>query len=340
MSRQVLKPQLSKVDVSTVKQSTPKSLDRPSFSLRDTRRRFWYDWNDPDVDIKSLMSELAPWYVSWINERLKLCCWDKEKHNFVYWYARKRGDWRYVSYLKYKLEGYFTPVIKRCKDVNLWKLVTLTHLDSGYNSRVKMSEDWNKLLTALKKRYKDKYGTNLLYFRVFELQKRGSMHVHFIVYGIKSKTLLESWIDKNWDGVKDVQTPRKLKAVYYYLRKYLTKGHENIEQTALMWIWGVRAWSTNFHSVLKLDPSVWLDYAKDNSNRFVFFGVWKTKAESMTFEGFLKKVGWYGVLYWFRVGDGEMFEVTLAEALRSVGVRHGRIQYCDFKSNMELIEFV
>jgi hypothetical protein len=114
-------------------------------------------------------------------------------------------------------------IIKKASEKDLRRLLTLT-LDP---SKCKAEESipyikncWNKMRTYLKR----KFGKNISFIAVLELQKNGYAHLHIMV----DRYIEQAWVSGAWESIgggrivhiKHVDIHR----VTHYLSKYLTKS--------------------------------------------------------------------------------------------------------------------
>lgn len=261
--------------------------------------------------------ELAlKYYTTWLNDYLYIGAYDVNKEKFIFWLARKRGSKQYVNFLLYKFNEYFKHVVKHCKKLSLWKFLTLTVPERQHESIEAFRENLNSFWTALKNRVNRRTGRKLFYLKAYELQKDGSLHAHYVIYGLRKSDIPTSWLLKNWEGRNNIKQCYSLYGVFNYVRKYLLKAHKNMGQTSLFWANRIRSYSTNFHHHESLISLLRLT---NNSNVFIGFGVWKTNFMEISLWQMLeycKSQKWYGVLYWYRQGETRLFVNCLAEALK------------------------
>jgi hypothetical protein len=291
------------------------TIEKSQFTLRMFKKTFEH-MKRLGCDFEYFKKLALKYYTVWINDIVYIGAFDTQERKFVFWEARKRGSSVYIKWLLYKFNAYFKTVVKFCKKLHLWKFLTLTVPERQHESIEAFRERLNSFWTALKNRVKRRTGRRLFYFKVYELQKDGSLHTHYVVYGLRKSDIPTSWLLKNWDGRNNIKPCYSLYGVFKYIQKYLLKGHDNKEQTALFWANSIRTYSTNFHHHEKL---VSLLPTTNNSNVFIGFGVWKTNFVNIGVEKMLeycKAQKWYGVIYWFNQGDEELFVKCLAEAFK------------------------
>jgi hypothetical protein len=98
-----------------------------------------------------------------------------------------------------------------------------------YESKEKMLEGWNKLLTMIRKRYQ-KLGRKIEFVRIIEFTKKGIIHFHIIIFNITrlidADELREFWNNKygiaTWVRVERIRhMSRSINYLIKYLEKYL-----------------------------------------------------------------------------------------------------------------------
>ncbi len=114
-------------------------------------------------------------------------------------------------------------IIKKASEKNLCRLLTLT-LDpskcEAEESIVYIKNCWNKMRTYLKR----KFGKNISFIAVLELQKSGYAHLHIMV----DRFIEQSWVSTAWESIGGGQIVHikhvDIHRTTHYLSKYLTKS--------------------------------------------------------------------------------------------------------------------
>jgi len=135
---------------------------------------------------------------------------------------------------------------------------------SLYDMHKGLGRYWNKLLTAIKKRY----GRTLAYIKIQETQKSGMLHLHVLFDRyIEIAFIRDLWANVYGAGVEiNVQRVYDHAGVAHYLTKYMTKTLlDDIETSAEPNMTKVILWALWARS---FSYSRLLDYGLTNSNQY------------------------------------------------------------------------
>lgn len=192
-----------------------------------------------DRSTQSTPSDVLERYEEWRDEDIYITGVG-EDGKVYFWKGAKRGTDYYINRVYTKIRERFEGWLRNHRDLNYWKFITLTVPETDIESVVVFRLAWNRFLTNLRKRF-----PRMRIFRVYELQKRGSVHLHAIIWGIK--WIPTGWLSKNWSyGRPSVERPRSIRGIFQYLTKYLSKSFENVYVQSFMWFWRLRQWACNF----------------------------------------------------------------------------------------------
>lgn len=187
-------------------------------------------------------------YEEWLQEDIFISGVG-EDGKVYFWKGAKRGTEHYINRIHKKIRGRVKGWLQEHRDLNYWKFLTLTVPETDIESIVTFRLAWNRFLTNLRKRF-----PRMRIFRVYELQERGSVHLHAIIWGIK--WIPTGWLSKNWHyGRPNVQRPRSIRGILHYLTNYLEKSFTNVYVQSFMWFWRMRQWACNFPCPVDLETN-------------------------------------------------------------------------------------
>lgn len=244
-------------------------------SVRELRRCLYASliWGEVDWDAVSEK------YEKWKSEKLKLSYLVHQEGfepEIRFFLAKKRGTEAYTKMIRGKIYNQIRTALQSSKNLNMYKFLTLTIPQNGYESYQIIRKEWNRFLTLLKYHY-----PNVRVLRVFELQKRGSVHVHVLLSGVTY--ISKKWINKNWNGLTWIEKPRSIGGIFYYITKYMTKL--NATDSVVFWLYGSRQWSSNFPCPYKTNSK------KDETVQYFFIGCVVTNLDKIGLWAFSKLLG-------------------------------------------------
>ena len=263
-----------------------------------------YEYEVGAINAKEVLSR----YRKWKNHPVYIGVFTEGDDCLRFFRGKKRGDKKYVNSITQKVVTSIRHFAKEYDDWRLWKFITLTTKVSGKRSYHVVRKAWNRLLTHLKY-YAKKQGRSIKTLRVFEFQKRGSVHIHVILHGllfIPKQKLLRMW----GVGWSDIRACRHIGQLVGYVTKYLKKSVTNDQVTKWFWIWRARQWSMSFP--IRLD-------SKSLSQKIPvkIWGVgaiWWGNGQPIELRTFIKH-GYKGLCYWIRTFDYEMIAGLLGSIL-------------------------
>lgn len=188
--------------------------------------------------VNASKAEVIEAFQEWLREKVQVVAVSSDTGRLFWWQGLKRGTRAYLQRTTERLQWRFKHFMEQATDLGLWKFLTLTVRETGYESYKIIQKKWNRLLTRLRQKF-----PGLRFLRVWEFQKRGSVHIHALLYGIR--WLDKAWVAKLWGTLPWVSMPRSRHGVFFYIAKYVVKGFSNVEANAFFWLWRARQWASN-----------------------------------------------------------------------------------------------
>lgn len=129
----------------------------------------------------------------------------------------------------------------RCKAAKPTKFITLTVWTEAYRSPQEAYEDTRRKVSNLVVKIRRKWG-EFEYLKVLESTKRGWPHYHLVA---RCGYIPQPWLSKEWEKlagskIVDIKRVDKVKDVYFYIVKYLSKQYKT------PWTNRRISWSKNF----------------------------------------------------------------------------------------------
>jgi len=277
----------------------------------DTVRYVRAQYNQGLIDLE----EVKIRYFLWVAAAVMIYYYKKGETKIRSFRGLKRGHPDYVKKHKGRIFG-CTDRFVPGTDIRDWNFLTFTCPYNGRESLDYVRRQWNKVLTLLKY-YAAKFGRTLHYFRVFELQQRGSVHIHVVLHGLRYfnwKRIRKSWGE---NMVCDFQKPKSIRGITAYMMKYLNKTLSS-EELPFFWLHGARQYSMNFPDSLDGRRLI----QKKPKEIWGLGAIWWFEGD-LELEEFSKQ-GYTGWKYWFEIKDFEMVGLWLrsmvSEIKRSVYV--------------------
>jgi len=167
---------------------------------------------------------------------------------------------KFLPYVTRFDEDYAKRIARKWKKITFVEGVFLTltldpkRFSSFYEAYVGMIKGWNKIITAVKKRYPNVVGCA----RVVELQESGNPHLHIMLFGVNFIPV--EWIQELWEEHYKLGTQINVKRItnekgaIRYLLKYLLKSFRGndieteikvFRQKALLWAVNSRGWAVS-----------------------------------------------------------------------------------------------
>jgi len=168
-----------------------------------------------------------------------------------------------VKYLPYRTRfdsEYAKRIARKWKKITYTEGIFLTltlnpnRFSSFYQAYTGMIEGWNKIVTAIRKRYPNFIG----YARVVEFQESGNPHLHIMLFGVDFVPV--EWIRELWENHYGLGTQINVKRItndkgaIRYLLKYLLKSftgndieteNKALKQKALLWAVNSKGWAVS-----------------------------------------------------------------------------------------------
>jgi hypothetical protein len=132
-----------------------------------------------------------------------------------------------------------------------WRFLTLTTINDGRNksSQIKkISKDWNKLRTLLRKHY-----GSFSYAKVLEVGDKGMVHLHILIdVYIPIERIRKLWVKYCGAYKIDISKVKSHERIVRYILKYLSKSARSESTNELFYITSCRR--ITFSRNMRLDP--------------------------------------------------------------------------------------